>query len=286
MNGEYSYNTKVYQYVDGAQVRRYKRNITKLTEEEKEKRRIGRELLMEYLDNKMQNDSNPFYSGPTVLLDELEPADAERSALCSMNRTKNVIYQIARANKWEWFVTLTFNPDKVDSTDYDAVTRSLSGWMEKLRRRLCADFAYVLVPELHKSGRYHFHGLFKNCDGMEFNDSGHRTSGGNVIYNMADYDHGFSTATRVTDSTKACGYFTKYITKDLCCLTKGRKRYWCSRNVARPVQHSFDMSDEQFRDNILEAYDDYLVSSNSADVTDGYDSYNHVSYYEFSNHKI
>lgn len=62
-------------------------------------------------------------------------------------------------------------------------------------------------------------------------DSGKRTSNGDIIYNVGKYRLGFSTATKVRDPRRVTQYIGKYVTKDLCAVTKGKKRYWCSRNL-------------------------------------------------------
>ena len=34
-------------------------------------------------------------------------------------------------------------------------------------------------------------------------------------------------------------YITKYITKELCTSTSGKKRFWCSRNVQKPIEQLY-----------------------------------------------
>ena len=159
--------------------------------------------------------------------------DAERSAMVSCSRAKKEVYDIARSNNWEWFFTFTFNPAIVDSFDYNCCVDRLSKWLNNIRR-ICPDMVYIVVPEKHKSGRFHFHGLFSDVWELDFVDSGHKKSGKRV-YNCGNYKYGFTTATRVSDSNKSASYLVKYITKDLCSVAKGRKRYWVSRNAKRPI---------------------------------------------------
>ena len=159
--------------------------------------------------------------------------DVERSAMVSCSRAKKEVYDIARSNKWEWFFTFTFNPALVDSFDYNCCVDRLSKWLNNIRR-ICPDMVYIVVPEKHKSGRFHFHGLFSNIWELDFVDSGHKKSGKSV-YNCGNYKYGFTTATIVSDSNKSASYLVKYITKDLCSVSKGRKRYWVSRNAKRPI---------------------------------------------------
>lgn len=160
----------------------------------------------------------------------IKEPDRERSIKSSMGRSINKICGISRSNVWDWFITLTFNPEKVNSFDYDECVKRLSVWLNH-RRSDSPSLKYLIVPEKHKSGRYHFHGLLADCGGIVFTDSGFKDSRGNQIYNIGSYRLGFSTATRVWDNERVTKYITKYITKELCETAFGRKRYWASRNL-------------------------------------------------------
>lgn len=157
----------------------------------------------------------------------------------SMRRTKQVVYDIAKSNDWEYFVTLTFNPEMVDSYDYDDVVRNLSQWLNNMRRK-CERLKYIVVPEKHPtSGRWHFHGLFMNCEELKLIDSGHQTPKGQTIFNFDRYKKGFSTAIRVDGRPNVCTYLTKYYTKEMFQIGKGKKRYWASRNCNRPIEYKY-----------------------------------------------
>lgn len=159
--------------------------------------------------------------------------ETENDKKRSYRRTKNKIYDIVKSNHWEWFFTLTFNPEKVDSFDYDLTSKKLSKWLNNMRVK-CPDMSYMVVPEQHQSGRWHFHGLFANVENMVFVDSGISDKQGRTVYNVGKYRFGWSTATQITDVSKASSYLTKYVTKELCDTTKGKKRYWNSRNIQLP----------------------------------------------------
>jgi hypothetical protein len=158
-----------------------------------------------------------------------------KSSADSKRRTKNMIYDIARSNKWDWFITLTFNPELVNSLDYEECTKKLSKWLNNLKRITGSGFKYIVIPELHKSGRYHFHGLFANCDNLDFKFSGKFTDKGLPIFNIGKYKLGFTTATKVQDNNKVALYISKYITKDMTAVTSGKKKYWASRNCNKPT---------------------------------------------------
>ena len=93
----------------------------------------------------------------------------------SVRRAKQTIYEIARNGQWDWFVTLTLSPDQVNRYDYGECSKKVSKWLNNLRRT-CQDMKYLVVPELHKDGAYHFHGLFANIEGAKIKESGHYTS--------------------------------------------------------------------------------------------------------------
>lgn len=197
---------------------------------------------------------NPFTDDYDLFTDmnELEKR-MEHSVQMSLNRTKNKIYYLARSNIWEWFFTLTFDPEKVDSYDYGEVTNKLSKWLNNLRSRYAPDLKYIFVPEQHKSGRWHFHGLVSDTGNIVFADSGHNTHG-LTIYNVGQYRLGFSTATRIQSVSKSTYYITKYFTKDLVSATKNKKRYWSSKNLhqAPVTEYTFECGEhyniaDQFR---------------------------------------
>ena len=178
--------------------------------------------------------SFPCDSDGVMIEKERTEKDIEKSLYSSINRTKNKIYEYAKSNDWEWFLTFTFDKNVVDRYDYKAVSRKMIFWLNNVKKLHCPDMKYIIVPEFHKDGAVHFHGLLSNCDGLDFIDSGHMVDG-EVIYNVSSYGLGFTTATKVRDSLKVSGYICKYITKELCSMGKGFKRYWASRNLNKPV---------------------------------------------------
>jgi hypothetical protein len=166
---------------------------------------------------------------------KLPKKDKQRSEEVSVKRSQQKIYQHARANKHDYFVTFTGNPEKVDTYNYDEFMKTVSKWLNNLRRT-CPNLKYLVVPERHKSGRYHAHALMSNIDEMEFKDSGKRTKSGLTIYNLPQYKIGFTTATKVTDSAKASRYIAKYVTKELMQHNPGKQRYRVSQNMDKPTK--------------------------------------------------
>lgn len=171
----------------------------------------------------------------------------ERKAEDSRKRAVQTVYDIAKSNIWDWFITLTFDPEKVNSYDYDECVEAIKLFTQRLRDK-SKDFVYLLVPELHEKGRYHFHGLVKGplpheiaCNpwGKPILDGK-----GHQVYNIPIFNMGFTTAIRCY-SQAATGYLAKYITKQDV-VPEGRKRYWASRGVQRPKVDYLEMGTEEY----------------------------------------
>lgn len=185
----------------------------------------------------------------------------------AFKRSKNMIYKLAcNNNPWDYFVTFTFNGDKVDRYNFSEVSKKLSNWIDNIKRKYnCKDMGYIIVPEKHKDGAWHFHGLLKNCDNLNFIDSGIKDNQGRTIYNISNYKFGFTTATKLSDIDKAVSYILKYISKDLFGDNlKGKKRYWRSKNLQMPAVETAIFEGNKIDLMKMLGHDiDYITSSES-----------------------
>ena len=135
-----------------------------------------------------------------------EGTDMERS----MRRARAKLRRLALANDFEYFVTLTLDPAKIDRYDGAAVVKALGRWCDNMVRR--HGLRYILVPERHKDGAYHFHGFFAG-EGLRVVDSGVEWAG-RPVFNLPQWSYGFTTAQRLYgDYHAAVGYCCKYIGK-------------------------------------------------------------------------
>ena len=147
-------------------------------------------------------------------------------------RARSTVRDYCMANTdLRYFVTLTIAPDKLDRYDINAIMSKANRWLDNRVRR--NGLKYVLVPELHKDGAVHFHGLINDSLGLV--DSGTLTGGGlsrprrpksgaerkrllasgaHVVYNVPDWKFGFSTAIELYgERSAAVSYVCKYISK-------------------------------------------------------------------------
>ena len=244
------FNVRVYNYADGQQIRIYssvyncddKNDVFQTEKKTKNKK----DDLMGVENEDIWNNIEKYEPYLDTMLEDWElKANREKNERDSKSRTIQKIYEISRANTWEYFITLTFNPEKVDSFNYQDVVKKLSKWLNHLKERYSPDLKYIIVPELHKSGRYHFHGLFSDIGNMPLVDSGKRLPDGSTIYNIGNYTLGFTTATNIKDNARVTSYIAKYITKELCAVTANKKRYWCSKNLNRVKIDEYVLTHEE-----------------------------------------
>lgn len=175
----------------------------------------------------------------------------QESLRCSLSRTRSRIRHISRCFQPKYFVTFTFNKESVNRYDYDEVAKAFSRYL----RSLSPDVQYIVVPELHADGAFHFHGLFSSQLPVSYSGKfKHRRSDGSwsdpfESFHVDGYSLGFSDATVVKSSVAVSNYIVKYITKDLCAVSKGKKRYWYSKsNIDTNVTHKFLITKGNFKD--------------------------------------
>lgn len=305
------YNVKIIDYGNEKQVRTYslpiktkedrkevseeeKERIKKIKKENKEKR-IKQELWTPFgfAEENLSQDELATVMQDLLTMQEYDKWEqkqkmenykkSERSLRSSVNRTKQIIYKYARANIWEDFLTLTFNPNVVDRYDYPKVSKKVSRWLENQRRDL-PDLKYLGVPEQHKDRAWHFHFLMSGLDESKIRDTGLVSIGkytlpkemdkqgkGKIIYDYERYKFGYSTVSKVEDSKKASSYITKYITKDLYKLSGGVKRvkrFWNSKNLDKPDESTLQLLPEEFKE-LIQSLDDQCFHKSTSSVNYG-----------------
>ncbi len=166
-----------------------------------------------------------------------EPAKREKGKksegddmLRSMRRARANLRRMALANDFRWFVTLTLDRQRIDRYDGAEILRHLKDWLGNAVQR--QGLKYILVPERHKDGAWHFHGFFN--DVLEAVDSGHTDRCGHPVYNLPRWGWGFSTAIELYgDYAGAVAYVCKYIGKQEGQRPLGRW-YYSGGKLAKP----------------------------------------------------
>jgi len=167
----------------------------------------------------------------------------------STRRSKTSVQDYALCNPFSQFITLTFDPKKIDSMDFDNCKKLVSKWLNNQKRH-SPNMSYILVAEKHKSGAIHFHAVINEFYGkleIARNSKTNRkiVKNGKQIYNLSGWKYGFSTLSNIVNTEATARYLTKYLTKDFI-EAFNKKRYWTSRNLIKPTKEYnvlFDIED-------------------------------------------
>ena len=156
-----------------------------------------------------------------------DPASVEAAKRRAIKKIKDYIL----ANRFEWFITLTFDGGKIDRTSYaDCISKFNTFCDNCVRRRA---WAYVGVIEPHKRGGLHFHLLLQAQDvpvvhsgtyihpsfgrpvkRVTLDRKGIDISACRDVYNLTNWKWGFTTAIQTYGDRMAIArYIGKYITK-------------------------------------------------------------------------
>ena len=155
-------------------------------------------------------------------------------------RMKRKIKNYILANDFDLFWTLTLDDTKVNAYDFQLARKELQKWLKYLREKY-GRFDYLFLPEAHKSGRFHFHGVTGQMFPILTEARSAKTGRllkkkGLQIYNAENWSNGFNTVSKIASKDKASNYITKYITKDFMQIPRLYKQpsYLVSRGLKSP----------------------------------------------------
>lgn len=219
------YNAKIIMFEDHAEIIRYGINRTRVPSEQ-----IDR-------NTRTHNDVDD---------EELQKQRALEQAF----RTKRKIKYYCQSNDFNLFWTLTLDDAKVNARNYTYSRQKLQAWL-KYQREKYGKFDYLFVPELHKSGRIHFHGVTGKLSPPLVEARYPKSNRlikkkGIQIYNAENWVNGFSTVSKIQSREKSASYITKYITKELIAMPSAfhQPRYFVSRGLKQPEIYYEELSNE------------------------------------------
>lgn len=221
------YNSKIVRFEDHIEIIRYGVSRTRVPTEQNNKK------TMKLVDN--------------------EEAQKQR-AIEQAYRIKRKIKYYCQANAFDLFWTLTLNDNKVNAKNYEYSRKRLQAWL-KYQREKYGKFDYLFIPELHKSGRIHFHGVTGDLSPPLLEARYPRSKRlikkkGIQIYNAENWQNGFSTVSKIQNKEKSANYLSKYITKELIEMPSAfhQPRYFVSRGLKQPEISYEKLSDNYFSD--------------------------------------
>ena len=161
----------------------------------------------------------------------------EKNREVSLMRARRELRRIVNANVGQWgndvtskFVTLTFKENVCDlykaNYEFEKFIKRLN---YKVYDKSCSKLKYTAVPEFQERGAVHYHVIFYN---LPYTKS-------KVI--EAVWGNGFIKINKIDDIDNVGAYICKYLTKsNVDCRLKGRKSYFSSRGLKKPIVKYFD----------------------------------------------
>lgn len=161
--------------------------------------------------------------------------DSEKRFDESISRTRSTIFELAMCNDFEWFATLTLDAEKRCRNDLTAFRKDFAQMVrnENKKRSEGQKIEYLLIPEQHKNGAWHMHGLFKGLQkGIDLVENEHRY----LDWQKYRQNFGFFSCSRIKSHEACSKYITKYVTKDIkksTVLDSGAHSYYASQGLKR-----------------------------------------------------
>ena len=150
----------------------------------------------------------------------------------SLSRARARVYELAMCNEFPHFCTFTQDKELRDRFTLSEFRKDFAQYVRNLNRGRGGDsgkppIKYLLIPEQHKDGAWHMHGLLQGLtdeDLRAFKVSERiperikrQIRNGTPVYDWSGYRSrfGYFTATEVKNKTAVAKYVTKYLTKDM-----------------------------------------------------------------------
>ena len=135
-------------------------------------------------------------------------------------RAKSMVLQYALCNTWDYFFTGTLDKRKFNRWQLDKYQQSLSQFIRDKRKAYGTQIQFLLVPEQHKNGAWHIHGLLSGLPQSalrKFRYPEPKDLVNGSYLNWPDYmrKFGFCSLGPITNPVATAFYITKYVSKEL-----------------------------------------------------------------------
>lgn len=193
-----------------------------------------------------------------VTKDTSREAESVRFAQ-SVSRSKARVFELAMCNEFRYFCTFTQDQKMRDRFDITKFRKDFAMFVRNLNRSRAGEdkIKYLLVPEKHKNGAWHMHGLLMGLREEDLRlftleeklpiGIRNQLKSGKKVYNWEKYQgkFGYFTCTEISNNSACARYVTKYISKDLQkgVRESGQHLYFASQGLKgreAVVKNSFD----------------------------------------------
>lgn len=177
----------------------------------------------------------------------------------SLSRSRSAVRDYILANDWEFFVTLTVRKEVVNRYSLPDVLSLIRPFLHELGRD--KRFRYCIVPERHKDGAWHFHGVMSGIEVTELPPWAPKDArdAGFLQWPLWANKLGFTTVGHIKDKIGVGFYVSKYITKDLCseAVNAGQHTYFHSRGLNKSQVVGWSFAPMPILDRCLSSHYEY-----------------------------
>lgn len=155
--------------------------------------------------------------------------DEKERFLQSVSRARSRVFELAACNDFSFFCTLTLDADKRDRFDLSGFRKAFAQMVRNLNRGRDEKIRYLLIPEHHKDGAWHMHGLFMGFTASDLVKNGF----GYLDWPAYSSRFGFFSCSPIRSKEGCSRYITKYVTKDFdgSCRQSGEHLFFASQGL-------------------------------------------------------
>lgn len=134
-------------------------------------------------------------------------------------RAKSMVLQYALCNPWDYFFTGTLDASKFNRYELDTYQQRLSQFIRDKRKSYGTQIQFLFVPEQHKDGAWHIHGLLFGLPPIalrRFHSPEPQRLVDSDYLNWSDYmeKFGFCSLGPIKCPVATAFYITKYVSKE------------------------------------------------------------------------
>lgn len=196
--------------------------------------RLGNEYKIVYL--------NRFLSDDIRVKKEFVNKQIGNKFYSSISRSKSTVLGLGLCNDWEFFTTFTLSKYKYDRFDLNTWSKDFTQYIRNQRKIHNFDIKYLLVPERHKDGAWHMHGLVSGIpwDYLEkFDIAIHPLDlcrKGYRYHQGINDKFGFNSFGKIKSKSAISRYILKYVSKgiDSADIERGTHLYYSSNGLNKP----------------------------------------------------
>ena len=145
----------------------------------------------------------------------------------SVSRSRSRVFELAMCNEFTHFCTFTQDEKLRDRFNLSEFRKDLAQLVRNINRGRDIKIKYLLIPEQHKNGAWHIHGLLMGLTDTDLREFTlkeklpeklrKRIAKGEKIFDWKRYRQafGYFTCTKIENHTACAKYITKYVSKDM-----------------------------------------------------------------------